>query len=298
MDINSSQQTESQSSAAPKTTKQHSRSKRIVVAFIAVVFALGAIAGGAFIIMSGTDMVEDNAIRYEPWVDLGEHYDLSKIKLLEDDVYYFNSYDLSGGRIPFTAYRSSDEGFEATVLGTGVWIRSYPQLKNRTKRCQVQTGDQLTVIRKSDYMDGKNWYYVKVRSGRCAGAEGYICADYVIEQRAYNLLQSFVFNGSSNLNIKSPTPYLRALATVLVRLVGDKTNVNLNVQMLDTTIYERHTIVSFQVRDLSLAANSSLLVFVQYLDKSEDFTVIGVVPGNDVNTIIHNSNCSFDIYYY
>ena len=298
MDTNSSQQVESQNSAAPQATKQHSRSKRIVVAFIAVIFALGAIAGGAFIIMSGTDVVDDNSIRYEPWADLGEHYDLSKIKLLEDDIYHFNSYDLSQGRIPFTAYRSSDEGFEAAVLGTGVWIRSYPQLKNRTKRCQVQTGDQLTVIRKSDYMDGKNWYYVKVKSGRCAGAEGYICADYVIEQRAYELLERFVFNGSSNVNIKSQTSYLRALATVLVRLVGDKANTNLSVQMLDTTIYERHTIVSFQIRDLSLAANSSLLVFVQFLDNSEDFTVIGIVPGNDINTIMHCPDCSFDIYYY
>ncbi len=298
MDTNSSQQVESQNSAAPQATKQHSRSKRIVVAFIAVVFALGAIAGGAFIIMSGTDIVNDNSIRYEPWVDLGEHYDLSKIKLLEGDVYHFNSYDLSGGRIPFTAYRTSDEGFDATVLGTGVWIRSYPRLKNRTKRCQVKTGDQLTVIRKSDYMDGKNWYYVKVKSGRRAGAEGYICADYVIEQAGYDLLQRFVFNGASNVNLKSPTPYLRALATVLVRLVGDKNNANLSVQLLDTTIYERHTIVSFQVRDLNLATNSSLLVFVQFLDNSDDFTIIGIVPGNDVNTISHNPNCSFDIYYY
>ena len=92
MDTNSSQQVESQNSAAPQATKQqHSRSKRIVVAFIAVIFALGAIAGGAFIIMSGTDVVDDNSIRYEPWADLGEHYDLSKIKLLEDDIYHFNS---------------------------------------------------------------------------------------------------------------------------------------------------------------------------------------------------------------
>jgi hypothetical protein len=298
MDINNHSEVENNTSEKSQPKSQHSRSKRIVVAFIAVIFALGAIAGGAYIIMSGTEAFDDNAIAYSPWVDLGEHYDLSKIKLLEEDVYHFNSYDISQGRIPFTAYRSSDETFEATVLGTGVWIRSYPKLKNRTKRCQVKSGDQLTVLRRSDYMDGKNWYYVRVTSGRRAGTEGYISADYVIEQRAYDLLQRFVFNGASNVNIKSPTSYLRALATVLVRLVGDKNNANLSVQLLDTTIYERHTIVSFQVRDLSLATNSSLLVFVQFLDDSDDFTVIGIVPGNDINTVQHNPNCSFDIYYY
>lgn len=287
----------SEPQAVPQTPK-HSAAKRILVALVVVLLALGAIAGGAYIIMQDKGSKDDSTIKYAPWVDLGEHYDLSRVSLLEGDVYHFNSFELGSSRVPLTGYRPSDEVFDATVLGTGVWIRSYPKLKNRTKLCQVKTGDQLSVIRQVGFMEGKHWYYVQVKSGRRAGYEGYICADYVIEQAGYDLLQRYVLNGNSNLNIKSPVKYLRALSTILLRLNVPISNANITVQMLDTAIYDYHTIVTFQIRDLNVAENSSLLAFVQYLGDDEDFVVIGIVPGNEINSVVRSQNYSFDVYYY
>lgn len=283
--------------AVPQRPK-HSAAKRILVALVVVLFALGAIAGGAYIITQDKGSKDDSTLKYAPWTDLGEHYDLSCVNLLEGDVYHFNSHELGSSRVPLTGYRPSDEGFEATVLGTGVWIRSYPKLKNRTKLCQVKTGDQLSVIRQVGFMEGKHWYYVQVKSGRRAGYEGYICADYVIEQEGYDLLQRYVLGGNSNLNIKSPVKYLRALSTILLRLGVPISNANISVQMLDTAIYDYHTIVTFQIRDLNVAENGSLLAFVQYMGDDEDFVVIGVVPGNEVNSVMRSQNYSFDVYYY
>ncbi len=280
---------------APKP--KHSRAKRILVPLVAIVFALGAIVGGAYIITQ--DNTEEEAqLSYAPWPDLGEHYDLSRVTTLEDGVSYFNSHDLGTDRVPFMGIRPSDEGFDATVLGTGVWVRSYPKLKNRYKLCQVKTGDKLRVVRQVGHMDGKNWYYVEIKSGRLAGYEGYICSDYVIEQLGYDLLERFVFGENSTIDDNSPVKYLRALSSILMRLDVSAEHSNLSVQLLETTVYEHHTVLTFQIRDLNVAENSSLLAFVQYLGEDEDYVVIGIVPGNEVYDLQHCDNCSFDIYYY
>ena len=277
---------------------KHSRAKRILIPFVAILFALGAIAGGALIITQDNNSAQDEQLTYAPWPDLGEHYDLSCIAQLEDGISYFNSNTLGSDRVPFTGIRPSDEGFDATVLGTGVWVRSYPKLKNRYKRCQVKTGDQLRVIRQVGHMDGKNWYYAEIKSGRRAGYEGYICTDYVIEQTGYELLERFVFNNNESLSVDTPVKYLRALSSILLRLGVTAEHSNISVQILNTTVYEHHTVLTFQIRDLNVAENSSLLAFVQYLGDDEDYVVIGIVPGNDIYDLQHCENCSFDIYYY
>lgn len=297
-DINSENSTTQSTSAQQKPGAKHSIAKRIFVALIAVVFALGAIVLGAYIITHDNGSGDDSQMSYAPWPDLGEHYDLGCVKLLEGDVYHFNTYQIGNDRVPFTGYRPSDEGFEATVLGTGVWLRSYPKLKNRYKLCQVKTGDQLSVIRQVGFVEGKHWYFVKVTSGRRTGYEGYICTDYVIERAGYDLLQQFVLNDNSNLNSKTPVKYLRALSSILLRLGATAEHSNLSVQLLDTVIYEHYTLLTFQIRDLNVAENGSLLAVVQFLGEDEDFVVLGIVPGNELNSVVHSENHSFDVYYY
>lgn len=285
--------------AAPQAKRpKHSPAKRLFVALIAIIFALGAIAGGALIITKDKGQDDDSVLKYQPWPDLGEHYDLSSVALLQNGVYYFNSYEISKDRLPFKGFRTADEAFDATVLSTGVWVRSYPKLKNRTKLCQVKMGDQLLVMRQAGFMDGKYWYYVQVKSGKRAGYEGYICADHVIEQAGYDLLHSCVLNGNSNLNIKSPQRYLRAISSILLRLGVNPESANISVQMLDTVIYQHHTVVAFQICNHNVAQNGSLLAFVQYMGDDEDFVVIGIVPGSEINSLAHKDNCSFDVYFY
>lgn len=284
--------------SAPQVKKpKHSLAKRILIPFVAILFALGAIAGGAYIITQDNGTEELFTLSYAPWPDLGEHYDLSCVTTVEDTLSYFNSHELSHDRVPFMGIRPSDEGFDAKVVGKGVWVRSYPKLKSRHKLCQVKMGDELRVVRSVGHMDGKNWYYVEVKSGRRAGYEGYICSDYIIEQEGYDLLERFVFNDNSTLNKETPVKYLRALSSIMLRLGATAEYSNLSVQLLDTTIYEHHTVLTFQIRDLNVAENSSLLAFVQYLGEDEDYVVIGIVPGSNVCKLQHCENCSFDIYY-
>ena len=297
-DVNNENSTIHQTPVAQKPTPKHSRAKRVFVACIAVLFALGAIVGGAYIITQDNGSSNKSQLGYAPWPDLGEYYDLSCVKQLEGGVYHFNTLELGSNRVPFTAYRPSDEGFEATVLGTAVWIRSYPKLKNRYKLCQVTTGDQLSVIRQVGFMEGKQWYFVRVNSGRCSGYEGYICADYVIEQAGYDLLQRFVLNDNSNLNSKTPVKYLRALSSILLRLGAAAEFSNLSVQLLDTAIYEHHTVLTFNICDLNVAENGSLLAVVKFLGEDESFVVLGIVPGSEISSVVHCVNCSFDVYYY
>ena len=107
-----------------------------------------------------------------------------------------------------------------------------------------------------------------------------------------------MFNNNESLSVDTPVKYLRALSSILLRLGVTAEHSNISVQILNTTVYEHHTVLTFQIRDLNVAENSSLLAFVQYLGDDEDYVVIGIVPGNDIYDLQHCENCSFDIYYY
>ena len=86
---------EGQEGGKPK----HSKTKRRVVRLLSSLFALALIAGGAFIILFGSDSnVETDSNGYAPWVDLSQYYDLDKI-VEEEDFAHFNSYELSSDRL-------------------------------------------------------------------------------------------------------------------------------------------------------------------------------------------------------
>lgn len=278
--------------AAPSTTK------RWMVRVLSAVFALALIIGGALIIITRGDKGDDKpAHSYAPWPDLSEHYDLNKVDEIANGICHFNSYELCNGLVPFSSDRLDDAEYSAKILGTGVWVRSYPTLKNRTKRCQVQTGDVVRVLRSVGYMNGKYWSYVYVMSGRNAGKEGYICSDYIIEQERYDLIYRYIFAGSSNMNVQTPNKYLNAIGQVLQKLDVQNRNPNLVVTMLDVATYSHHTIVTYQIHDLHVVVNSSLLAVVQFFNANNDSVVLGIVPGNGVSRVDQNPNGSYDVYY-
>lgn len=274
------------------------RAKRLLVACVVVLFALGIIAAGAYVILMGSESVEESAFTYAPWPDLSEHYDLSSIEVVDTTLCHFNSFVIAQNGVPFLNDRIQQQQYEATVLGTGVWIRSYPELKNRRKRCQVRSGDKLTVLRSIDFNNGKHWHYVKLASGRRAGTEGYISSDDVIEQNRYDMLERYVFVERSNLNEKSPKKYLHAVAAVLLKLGAEKDNVDLDVAIIDTSVFEKQSVVTFQISNRHLASNASMIAVVQFYNDNDDFMVLGIVPGQSINRVELAENGSYDVYYY
>ena len=286
-----------QQTPAEEVKPKHSSTKRMVVRIISTLFAVALITGGAFIILNGSDTDTDTeAHGYAPWGDLSAYYNLDAI-VEEEDFSHFNTYELTHDRLALTREHVAEGEYSAVVLGTGVWVRSYPQLKNRTKRCQVQTGDNLLVTRSAGYSDGSYWSYASVLTGRRAGKEGYISNDYIIEQDKFDVLQRYIFSGGSNMNVVTPAKYLNAIATVLVKLNVHKRYPNLQVSILDTAVMGQNMIVTYKVHDLNVVKNSTLLVFVQFFGNNNDYIVLGVVPGTSVNHIAQNVNGSYDIYY-
>lgn len=280
------------------TKRRESRAKRVLVALVAVLFALGIIAAGAYVILEGSESAEESPFTYAPWPDLSEHYDLGSIVVVDTTLCRFNSFDIAQNGVPFLNDHTQEQQYEATVLGTGVWLRSYPELKNRRKRCQVRSGDRLTVLRSIDFNNGKHWHYVKLMSGRRAGTEGYISSDDVIEQSRYDMLERYVFVESSNLNEKSPKKYLHAVAAVLLKLGAEKDNLNLDVSIIDTSVFEKQSVVTFHISNRHLATNASMIAVVQFYNDNDDFMVLGIVPGQSINRVELAENGSYDVYYY
>ena len=281
----------------PMPKPKHSPTKRLVVRLISTLFAAALIAGGAYIILNGSSSDDDAEVHgYAPWQDLSAYFNLDAI-VEEDDFCRFNTYELTNDRMVLRRENVADVQYNAVVLGTGVWVRSYPQLKNRTKRCQVQTGDRLLVTRSVGYSSGSYWSYATVLSGKRAGKEGYVSNDYIIEEDKYDMLQHYIFSGGSNMNVMTPAKYLNAIAAVLVKVNVPKRYPNLQVSMLDTAVIGPNVIVTYKIHDFNVVNNSTLLAFVQFTGNSNDYVVLGVVPGSAVNHIAQSANGSYDIYY-
>lgn len=289
---------ENDKAAEPQTVavNKPGKAKRVVVRLISTIFAVTLIAAGALIILFGPKSDKGNEHAYAPWADLDAHFDLGAVTEVEG-VSHFNSYELSSNRLPMTREHVADGHYPAVVLGKGVWVRSYPQLKSRTKRCQVQTGDQLMVTRSAGYSTNGYWSYVSILSGYCAGKEGYIPNDYIIEQDKFNMLQRYVFTGNTHMDIDTPSKYLNAIATVLLKLEADKRLHNLSVSLVDAAVFSQQSVVTYVIHDRNVAKNSTLLAFVLFFNNNNDYVVLGIVPGVTLNHVKQNANGSYDIYY-
>ncbi len=254
-----------------------------------------AIVVGALLTLSSCNNPKTANLSYAPWPDLSNHFDLNTVKCTGPNICTFNTYEISNGKIPWASQLISNRQYNATVLGTGVWIRSSPTISQYTKVCQVNTGNNLLVYRSEGYHNGKYWSYVRVNSGYYKGCEGYICTDYIVEHKQYEMFKKYILKGGSNMTIATESKYLNAIADILIKFQADIRHPNLMVNMLNTQYAGNTMIVTYQIRDFGIVGNNSMVAFVQFFPDNNDYRVLGVVPGISGNQIMQRPDGSLDI---
>lgn len=239
-------------------------------------------------------------LSYAPWLDLNSHYNLETVTKLEgSNTLKFNSYQISQGRIPFVSDRLENGEYAARILGTGVSMRSKPIVANYNKRATLNTGHSLMVTQHNLFSNGRYWCYCYFRyPGEDVYEKGYVCSDYIVSAEQYEMVYKYLFQQGSNLSIKTPSKMLRAAADVLLKLQADIRHPNLSVQMLNSINHGEHTIVTYQIRDLGIIQNNTLLAVVQFFNNNNDFVVLGVVPGTMINNVMRNADGSYDVYFF
>lgn len=233
---------------------------------------------------------------YKPWADLSKYFDLDNVHK-SGSMHHFNSFELCQNKKIYRNERLNSNEYSATVLGLNVLLRSDRVISPRTKIGSVNTGDIISVQGRSEYCNGKFWNYVCVSSGPNAGRCGYICTDYLIGQDQYDALRNYVFPQSSNISPKAESKYLNAISDILLKLDVNKYRPALFVDVVNAKHYGKKLVAAFQIRDLALKNNNSLLAFVEFTQGEYDYTVIGVVPGSYVHNINPLPNGSYDIYF-
>lgn len=235
---------------------------------------------------------------WAPWTDLSDYYNLESIERMDGDICKFNSYTYSQGKLTYASRHIDDREYNAIVLGTSVWIRSQPAISPYTAKCQVQTGDKLTVLHSAGYINGKYWSYVYINSGYNAGYNGYVCTDYIVEQNRYEMLQNYVFGANSGLSLQTESKYLHAIADILIKFNANKYHPNLSVSLIDTTPTGEHIIATYRIRNYDIGENNSMLAVVQFFPDNNDFVVLGIVPGSGLRDINKRFDGSHDVYFY
>ncbi|MBQ6613247.1 MAG: hypothetical protein IIX19_05945 [Alistipes sp.] len=235
---------------------------------------------------------------YAPWPDLSAHFDLSKIETMEgSNILKFNTAAITAGRVPMTSDRLDNGEYNATVLGRSVVLRSNPVVSAYTKITNINTGDKLTVTRNCGYQNGHYWSYVYVNTGRAAGYQGFVCTDFIVGSEQYEMIDQYVIRSGSNLSIYyTDSKKLHAIADVLIKFQADKRHPNLNVSLLNEYPFGHQSIVVYQIRDYGMQNNNCMLAIVQFTQNSNDFVVLGVVPGNTINSI-QPIGGSYDVYF-
>jgi len=255
------------------------------------------IAALALFACGGSPLSSKSSSPYEPWPDLSHHFDLEKVNHTDAGC-HFNTYELCQGKIPYVSNLVSDSEYNATVLGTNVVLRSQPAVSRHTKIGSVNTGDVLSAKGAATFINGKYWNYVYVSSGRSAGRSGYICSDYIIEQEKYRMVNQYVLNSNSNMNIKTESKYLNAIGDILLKLNVNRTNPNLFVQLCNTAVWGQHVVATFKIEDMNIQGkNRALLAFVQFTQGTNDYVVLGIVPGSHAFSVSPNGNGSYSIHF-
>ena len=237
-------------------------------------------------------------LTYAPWTDLSNHFNLGEINV-SGNACDFNSYEISKGLTPYTNKRLGENEYFATVLGQNVLLRSEPRISPRTVKGAVNTGDIITVHGiPAVYVNGKYWNSVYVNSGYYAGKYGYICNDYLIEQDKYQVLRDYVFSSyQSNITLKTESKYLNAIGDILLKLNVNKTHPNLSVNLVDTSRWGGQVITTFNICNWGIDKNNSLLAYVLFTEGSNDYVVLGIVPGKSAGGIMLMDDGSFEIHF-
>ena len=248
---------------------------------------------GSTLILSGCGA----GFTWTPWTDLSQHYNLESIKHVNGSLFSINSHEYSFGKMPYASHHIDDREYNAIVLGTNVWIRSQPAVSYYTQRCQVQTGDKLTVRNSAGFVNGRYWSNVFINTGYSAGREGYVCTDFIIEQEQYEVLSRYVLNSGMGLSLKTESKYLHAIADILVKLNAHTHHPNLSVSIADIRTMGTNVIETFMIRNHNSSQNNTLLAVVQFFQGNNDYVVLAIVPGDRINNIMGSANGSYDIYF-
>lgn len=276
------------------TAKQNTpKSKRSMLSRICVLCILCST-----LFLSSCDFLGKKSLTWAPWTDLSGYFNLESVNQENGDLYSFNTYSYTQGKVPYASRHIDDREYNAIVLGTGVWIRSQPHVASYTARCQVQTGDKLTVLNSAGLVNGKYWSYVYINTGYSAGRNGYICTDYIVEQSQYEMLQRYILNSGSGLSLKTESKYLHAIADILIALNANIHRPHLSVSMVDTTPMGAHVIATYSIRNHSLSENNTLLAVVQFFPDNNNYVVLGIVPGNSLSNVRPCGDGSYNVYFY
>jgi len=235
---------------------------------------------------------------YSSWADLSAYFNLSYVRHEGGGLRSFNNAQLSRGRAPFESNLLDGREYYAAIVGTNVWVRSDAYISQSTQICKINTGDRLTVLRSSFYSGGRYWCYVKVISGRHSGTYGYVCSDYIVTEEQYDVLSRYVFGRSSNLGVRNLSKELCAVADVLLRMGANNRYYDLSVTKGATRTLGGVTVVAYHIYNRSVSSNNSMLAVVRYTDSSNNYVVLGVVPGSSLSGVERNYDGSYEIYYY
>jgi hypothetical protein len=229
---------------------------------------------------------------FNNWNDLSDYFNLNTI-YSNGSSYSFNTYDLTSGCWTFSNELVSGE-YHATVLGTNVWLRRYPEIAQHTQLCKVNTGDRLVILDSGIYGSGKYWNRIRIQAGEYAGWEAYVCSDFVIDYNMYSVLCNYVFS-RSNMSVANKSQHLNAIAAILIKLgVDSYSPYNINVTKLSTNYNE---LIAFRITNSGLSYNNSMLAVVKCSSSSNDYQVVAIVPGRYINYITRLSNGSYNISY-
>ena len=266
--------------------------------FLSNVMHVAVVALAAVTLCGCGNLGAGTSSKYAPWTDLSNHYNLDKINV-SGDACNFNSYELSQGLTPYTNKRLNNNEYFATVLGQKVLLRSEPKISPRTVKGSVNTGDVITVQGiPAVYVNGKFWNAVYVSSGYYAGSHGYICNDYLIEQEKYQVLRDYVFSSyQSNITIQTESKYLNAIGDILLKLNVNKTHPNLSVNLVDVNTWGNKVVTVFNICNWGVQENNSLLAYVEFTQGTNDFVVLGIVPGRAARGIMLMPNGSYEIHF-
>ena len=235
-------------------------------------------------------------LSYYQWSNtLSSYFDLGAV-YSSGGTYHFNSYNIC--RNQWQSHRFNDSEYYGTVLGQNVMLRSRPVISQNTVVGSVNTGDRLYIPGLTEYSNGRLWNRVRVDSGRCSGQWGYVCADYIIEQEKYQVLKNYVFSANSNISIKSDSKYLNAIAEILLKLGVNNYRPHLSVNAVGSQQFGNHTIQIYQIRNLNISENDTLLAYVLFTHGSNTYNVIGIVPGQGPYSISQRFDGTFDIRFY
>lgn len=238
-----------------------------------------------------------SAQTFDPWNNLSNYFNLNKVNNYGSE-YMFNSHDITYGRWTISNEHINEQEYYATVLGSNVWVRRYPQIASHTQLCKVNTGDRIIILGSAGYNDGKHWSRIRLQGGQYAGYEAYICTDFIIDYEMYSTLCKYVFTQRSNISAASKSQYLNAIAAILIKLgANNYSPSNISVTMFSSYSFGGEVVIPFRIYNNYFSWNNSMLAFVKFSNGSNYYQVIGIVPGRSVQYVTRLSNGSYNIGY-